>query len=229
VIPAHGLAATLLAAGLTLVAAAGAGAGGEPSRDRGPAAAWTEHLRRCLAGAHSLSARFTQELLHPLGVRGETRTGHLELRRGGRLRLEYDPPAGGRVISDGKTVRSFDPTSRLLVEEPAHRTPMALALDFAIGGDLETGLEVAFLGGAAAPGRNGGPAVLSLRPKQPRPPLERVALVLEPTCPCVRRAVLADGSGVAIRLSFEDVRVNPGLGRRRFLLEPFPGVEVVRP
>jgi outer membrane lipoprotein-sorting protein len=212
-----------------LALAAGLAAGAEPGPDAEPGAAWLDHLRSCVRGVHALSARFTQDLSHPLGTRGAPETGRLELRRGGRLRLDYDDPPGRVVASDGQTVRSCDPPARLFVEQPVRESLLPRAFAFVLDGSAAPGFTVRFLGGARLPVAGGGRAVIGLVPDGDRTPTERVVLVLEPTCPCLRRVVAAERGGVACRLTFEGFTMNPGIGHRRFVLTPPAGVTAVHP
>ncbi|HUU22304.1 MAG TPA: outer membrane lipoprotein carrier protein LolA [Phycisphaerae bacterium] len=212
-----------------LALAAGLAAGTEPGTAAEPGAAWLAHLRSCLDGVHSLSARFTHDLSHPLGVRGAPETGRLELRRGGRLRLDYDNPPGRVVAADGRSVRSYDPRTRLFVEQPARDSLLPRAFAFLLDPGAAPGLTVGFLGGATAPVPGGGRAVIALVPAAERSVIERVALVLEPLCPGVRRVVVVERGGTASRFTFEEITINPGIGHKRFVLTPPAGVAVVHP
>jgi len=218
---------TAAAACLVLALAAAVTVAAAPVADD-PAAAWLGHARKCLAGVRSISARFSQDLVHPLGDRGAPETGTLELRRGGRLRLDYDAPNRRQVACDGRMVRSWDPASRLFVEQPATRDLLS-AFALVAGDEPGTALSARFLGGAREPEPGGGRGVIALTPAGDHPLVERVVLVLEPSCPGVARVVVVDGRGAALRLTFSAVRENPGIGHRRFVLEPPAGVKVVRP
>jgi outer membrane lipoprotein-sorting protein len=212
-----------------LALAAGLAAGARPAGEAEPGAAWLGHLRSCVAGVHTLSARFTHDLSHPLGARAASGTGRLELRRGGRLRLDYDDPPGRTVVSDGRFVRSWDPPTRLFVEQPARDSLLPLAFAFLLDAGAAPGLAVRFLGGADAPVPGGGRAVIALVPAAERSVVERMALVLEPSCPGVRRVMVEERGGTASRFTFEEIAINPGIGHRRFVLEPPAGVTVVHP
>jgi outer membrane lipoprotein-sorting protein len=215
------------AAGLAVFTGLVTSAEGGPDPD--PIAAWVDPFRACLARVHSLSARFTQDLDHPLGVRGSPETGRLEMRRGGRMRLDYDSPPGRAVASDGRFVRSWDPATRLFVEQPVRESLLPRAFAFVLDTTALPGFSVRFIGGARQPKPGGGLGVIALVPEGGEAMAERVAFVLEPSCPGLRRVVVAQPGGVSCRLTFEDFSINPGIGHRRFVLTPPPGVAVVRP
>ncbi|MEM6483039.1 MAG: outer membrane lipoprotein carrier protein LolA [Pseudomonadota bacterium] len=68
--------------------------------------------------------RFTQ-----LNEDGTTSTGQLVLKRPGRMRFEYDPPAEVLVIADGTRVGIIDGKSNTGPEAyPLHRTPLKIIL-----------------------------------------------------------------------------------------------------
>jgi len=60
-------------------------------------------------------SRFTQ-----INADGSIATGRVMIWRPGRMRFEYDPPAGGLVIAGGQQVAIFDPKSN----EPPHQYPL---------------------------------------------------------------------------------------------------------
>lgn len=60
---------------------------------------------------------------------GSTQTGRFYLAKPGRIRFEYDSPAGAMVIADGVNVAVFDPKSnRVSQRYPLGRTPLSLLL-----------------------------------------------------------------------------------------------------
>jgi outer membrane lipoprotein-sorting protein len=60
---------------------------------------------------------------------GSIQTGRFYLAKPGRIRFEYDRPAGAMVIADGINVAVFDPKStRVSSRYPLGRTPLSLLL-----------------------------------------------------------------------------------------------------
>jgi outer membrane lipoprotein-sorting protein len=60
---------------------------------------------------------------------GSTQTGAFYLSKPGRIRFEYDAPAGSLVIADGNWVGVFDPKSnRNPTRYPLTRTPLSILL-----------------------------------------------------------------------------------------------------
>jgi outer membrane lipoprotein-sorting protein len=81
-------------------------------------------VERYLQGLRSARGQFTQT-----NPNGSTQTGTFYLAKPGRIRFEYDRPAGAMVIADGSWVGVFDPKSnRNPTRYPLDRTPLSLLL-----------------------------------------------------------------------------------------------------
>jgi outer membrane lipoprotein-sorting protein len=77
-----------------------------------------------LRGLRSAEGRFRQT-----NPNGSTQTGRFMLQKPGRIRFEYDAPAGSMVIADGSRVGVFDPKSnRNPTTYPLSRTPLQILL-----------------------------------------------------------------------------------------------------
>lgn len=64
-----------------------------------------------------------------LNADGTASTGHLYIRRPGRMRFEYDPPEKALVLASGGQVAIFDAKSNTPPEQyPLKRTPLSLIL-----------------------------------------------------------------------------------------------------
>ena len=81
-------------------------------------------IDRYLRGLRAARGRFRQT-----NPDGSTQTGTFMLQKPGRIRFEYDQPAGAMVIADGTNVGVFDPKSnRNPTRYPLSRTPLQLLL-----------------------------------------------------------------------------------------------------
>jgi outer membrane lipoprotein-sorting protein len=221
-----------LTIGLTMAsAAAGRDAGPSPTSERDatdPTARWLAHARDCLRGKFSLEADFTLEQLHPLGGALPVEEGTVQLRRGGRLRLEYRTPRRRLLVSDGDTIRAYDPQAKVVYESPARRGPLPLAFAFALEAGAADRFTARWIGGAADPDGD-SPGVIELLPAAPNPLASRVLLTLAPGCPSLVRITVIDQADVAHRITLANQRFNRGIGARRFRLTVPPGVRVVTP
>ena len=106
---------TLLAAlaGLPVLAGAAAAQGVDASA-----------IEAYLRGLRSAEGAFRQT-----NPNGSVQTGRFYLAKPGRIRFEYETPAGAMVIADGINVAVFDPKSnRVSQRYPLGRTPLSLLL-----------------------------------------------------------------------------------------------------
>ena len=79
--------------------------------------------------AHLRGLRTAQGRFRQTNPDGSTQTGRFFLSKPGRIRFEYDTPAGAMVIADGINVAVFDPKSnRRASRYPLSRTPLSLLL-----------------------------------------------------------------------------------------------------
>jgi outer membrane lipoprotein-sorting protein len=77
-----------------------------------------------LQGMRAARGRFRQT-----NPNGSTQTGSFSLAKPGRIRFDYDAPAGSMVIADGNWVGVFDPKSnRNPTRYPLARTPLSILL-----------------------------------------------------------------------------------------------------
>lgn len=203
-----------------------AAAGPEPAREAS-AAAWVAFAKSCFAGRDTVEAGIAYEVIHPLGAAQPPRHGVLRLTRGGLFRLEvgaHDPIV---VVSDGRLIRSWDPASRLVVEEPAEGSALAAAFAFALGKEGGVGT-VRWLGGGAQP-EDGLPSALAIELDGTAPSVARVGLALAPTCPSLTRIVIGESRGTAIRITLGDVRLGVRFPGRPFAFTPPRGARIVSP
>jgi outer membrane lipoprotein-sorting protein len=77
-----------------------------------------------LTGLQTATGRFTQR-----NPNGSTQAGTFHLAKPGRIRFDYDTPAGAKVIADGTWVAVWDPKSnRNPTRYPLSKTPLSLLL-----------------------------------------------------------------------------------------------------
>lgn len=171
--------------------------------------------------AVTLEADFEQRHLvqgHPRRIE----TGHLTLRKPGRMRWDYTHPAGKLFVSDGRWVWLYSPGAQQvervrLKETDDFRAPLAFLLgrlDFRRAfGTLELS------GTPEAP-------QLSAWPKSDRAPFTRVDFTLGPSG-AIRRLVVHSPDGTAMEFVFTNEHLNPPVADSAFRFTPPPGLPVV--
>ena len=81
-------------------------------------------LSSYLDGLRSVQAKFTQ-----INADGSLSTGHLYIKRPGRVRFEYDPPNKALILAAGGQLAIFDPNGNDIPESyPLSKTPLSLIL-----------------------------------------------------------------------------------------------------
>lgn len=171
--------------------------------------------------ATTLRAAFEQRHL----VAGRARrieSGILVLRKPGRMRWQYERPAGKLFVCDGKWVWLWSPDAQQverarLKEADDFRAPLAFLL-----GRLD--LRKTF--GAFELEREGGEVRLSAWPRNDRMPFTRVDFWLGAEFE-IRRLVIHQIDATAMEFRFTGEELNAAVRDSAFRFEPPPGVPVV--
>ncbi len=171
--------------------------------------------------AATLRAQFEQRHL----VQGRPRrveSGTLVLRKPGRMRWEYDRPAGKLFVSDGKWVWLYSPGAEQverarLKEADDFRAPLAFLL-----GRLD--LRRTF--GTFELEQADGEIRLTASPKSDRMPFTRVEFQLGPDF-AIRRLVIHQLDATAMEFLFTGEQLNVAVAEAAFRFQPPPGLPVV--
>ena len=202
--------ALALAAVLALQAAPGAGV-----------ASVIRSLEQRYNRAATLQARFEQTHL----VAGRPRrveSGVLTLRKPGRMRWEYDRPAGKLFVCDGKWVWLYSPGAQQverarLKEADDFRAPLAFLLGRL---DLRRTFSTFELS------EQDGATLLSAWPKSNRLPFSRVDFFLDADGG-IQRLVIHQLDGTAMEFRFSAEQRNVPVQDSAFRFQPPPGLPVV--
>jgi outer membrane lipoprotein-sorting protein len=132
----------MVAAAALLPAAARAGAAPPAQALKAEDQALVDKAVAYLQGLSEAKGRFTQT-----DARGAVTTGELFLKRPGKARFAYDPPAGLLVVSDGGRVIVSDSRLNTFTAYPLGATPLSLFLAKTIR--LDKGVQVTRVSRAA--------------------------------------------------------------------------------
>lgn len=160
-----------------------------------------ERVEAYFNGIDTLKADFLQ--IAPDGAISE---GEFYLRRPGRMRFEYEPPAELLVIADGTWVVVHEKDMRSFDRYPIKATPLAVLLEDHI--DLTKAALVTDVA------EEGGVLRVSLRnPEEPTQGELTLFFTEEPFE--LRQWVVVDAQGLVTRVNFSDIetnaRLDPGL------------------
>jgi outer membrane lipoprotein carrier protein len=199
-----------------------------------PAAAQTPSLDeviRGLEGAYGkmndLKGEFNQSALNKSLNQTIDAKGVVYLKKGGKLRWEYNEPTPQEIVSDGKTIWIHTPQLKQVNTGPAPEALSGPAGSFLSGlGKLRQHFNVRFLN-PAQPKDADGNIVLDLTPKQPLPTLARLVLSLDAKSYDVRKAVVYDQFENTVTMTFTKLVVNSGLPDKLFVFTPPKGTATV--
>lgn len=172
----------------------------------------------------SLAADFTQIHTAP-GERTRRESGHLLLKKPGKMRWDYTAPENKLFVSDGKVIYEYVPA-----EKSASRTSVKESDDlrapfmFLLGrGNLRREFkQIGFAGEAPA---RAGNRVLKLIPKRAQE-FRELLIEIEPGSLQLSRLTLGNSDGGRSDFLFSNVRENPPVNEAQFVFKPPPGVEV---
>ena len=196
----------------------------------GPAATLDDVVRD-LEGTYShmidLRAEFTQTAFNKSLNQTIPAQGTVYLKKGGKLRWEYQEPTPQEIVSDGKKLWVYTPTLNQANVADAPEALAGPAGSFLAGlGRLRTEFQVRFLN-PAQPKDTEGNWALDLAPKQPLPTMTRLILSIDPKSWEIRKAVVHDQFENTVTMRFSKMVVNSGLPERTFTFVAPKGVVIV--
>jgi outer membrane lipoprotein carrier protein len=172
-------------------------------------------------GARSLRLHFVENF----SAAGRTRpaeTGTLTLQKQGKMRWEYEQPAGKLFVVDGKQIYLYTASDNRVEKMPLRSTEdMRAPLAFLLG-HLE--LKKEFRNFRVRTVQDG--EWLEAEAKSDRVPYESIALLIDQTGP-IREARIAGRDGSSMVFRFSNEVMNPRVDPKLFAFVPPPGAEVV--
>ncbi len=149
-----------------------------------------------------LEARFQQTYTYAGFGRRQVSSGTLRVKKPGMMRWDYEQPAPKTVAVKGSRLVQYEPEERqAYVDEKFDSSAMSAAVTFLLGkGDLAREFDLSTGEGGA----------LVLRPKEPDPRVESIALTVGPAGEVTATRVV-DGAGNVNEVRLTAVRRNPGL------------------
>ncbi|WP_456416585.1 outer membrane lipoprotein chaperone LolA [Thiolapillus sp.] len=179
-----------------------------------------QQLEGFLHGLHTLSARFSQELINTETNEINRSQGIFYLSRPDRFRWVYEGEYPRYIIADGKTVwlveEDIQQVSQRSQKTALEGTPASL---FASELNLDRDFEVKDLG------QRMGLGWLKLIPKKADSQFEQILLAFDGDR--LSRMEMADRFGQVTRFEFFDLKRNPPLDKRLFTFVPPPGYDIL--
>ena len=199
-----------------------------PSRTEAPAADECRQGLEILANAYrtlgTLTARFEQELDAKALNQRETESGMLYLALGGRMRWQYDQPAGKLAVSDGNKSYLYIPEERQLFVQPLDTGPGAPITLRLLLGKVDVTREFSCQGALVS----GGSLTLKLALTQAIAGVQDLEVRLDKKTGLVDKVAYKDALGNAISLELSHIRTGVVLDPALFQFQPPKDVEIIQ-
>lgn len=191
-----------------------------------PADAALDRAVAAYAKVHSLRATFDQSLSNPVTGRSAQAKGELLIKRPGRIAVRFTQPSGDRIVSDGKYVWIYLPTSApgQVMRAPADAsqgTGMDVSTELLTA--PRTKFAVADAGAATANGR--ATRIVVLTPRTARN-YTKARLWIDDADGVVRQLELTENSGVVRTIVFRTIQLNAKVPASAFKFEVPKGAKV---
>jgi outer membrane lipoprotein carrier protein len=173
---------------------------------------------------------FVQSLENPLTGTSSTSRGELQQRRPGRFAVRFTEPAGDRIVSDGRWIWVYLPSTnpgqviRAKVEDAGVGTT-----DFAAQFLESPRRSYTVSGGAAATIGGSATHAVTLTPRSSASPFSKVTLWVNDSDALLRRVETVDGSGVVRRITVTKFARNAPVDAGAFVFKVPAGVRVFGP
>jgi outer membrane lipoprotein carrier protein len=176
----------------------------------------------------TFSADFQQQYLAHAYNTTKTSSGHVIFSKPGKMDWEYTDPAGQRIVSDGSTLRVYQPAEKQMYEQTVNQSQYPAALSFLTGqGSLDSNFTFQVLPGAQLQ-YNGG-YVLVGTPKTATPAYTKVLFYVDQGTSQVLRVLILDGQQNRNRFDFSNAQVNATIDASKFTFNPPAGTTIVKP
>lgn len=186
-------------------------------------------LDRAVAAYHkvqTLRASFDQSLNNPVTGRSSRASGELLIKRPGRVSVRFSGPSGDRIVSDGKYVWVYLPTSapgQVLRAHASDSQGTGMDVSTELLTAPRTKFDVADAGAATVNGR--ATRIVVLTPRTPRN-YTKARLWIDDADGIVRQLELTENSGVVRTIVFRTIQLNAKVSASAFKFEVPKGVKV---
>ena len=197
-------------------------------REVDDAAATVARMTARYRRARSFRARFVQVFVARTSQVRKRWSGWVAGKRSGQLSFVYDHPRGRRVVSDGKRVESYDPTTKRLYRVALRRSHLGAVLAFLRSARALRERYHFRLIPAARAAREGA-VVLEALPRKRGVRFDRVLFYLNRRSGAVRRVMIVDAAGNINRFDLSAVKLDGKLPARTFRLRTPAGAKLVEP
>ncbi len=178
-----------------------------------------EQLKSFFAMSHSMRGSFTQTVTAQNGRKPQQSAGIFAVQRPGKFRWSYEQPYVQLLVSDGKTLWSWDPDLKQVVVKRVGQLLGGSPAELLAGGDLEKNFEL-----AESAGRDGLEFV-DAKPRKADASFSLMRIGLTGNLPV--QMEVHDNFGQVTQLRLNRIESNPVLSAELFRFKPPAGADVV--
>jgi outer membrane lipoprotein carrier protein len=180
-----------------------------------------DRLQRRYEATKSFSAKFAEQIA-PVGGSKLEREGTVYFQRPGRMRWNFEGSDGETIVSDGKTLYTYQPDLNQVIETPIDRAfASSSAASFLLGiGKLQRDFKASVPANAPADGL----VHVSLKPREAGSTIE---LGLDPKTYDIATFRLIDQLGDVTALRFTGLKRNVALDADLFVFKVPAGADIV--
>lgn len=178
-----------------------------------------EQLNAFLKTVQSARGSFDQQVNTSKGGKPQVSSGSFALQRPGRFRWSYEKPYVQLLVSDGKTLWSFDPELKQVVTKTLGKALSGSPAELLAGGEFDKNFKV------SAGGVSEGIEFVDAMPRSENSGFVKVRVGMRGNLPVLME--LHDSFGQMTVLRFTRFDPNPALGADTFRFVPPKGVDVI--
>jgi outer membrane lipoprotein carrier protein len=181
-------------------------------------------LAKAYLALGAMTASFQQTLDAKALNQRETESGTLFLAQGGRMRWQYDRPAGKLAVSDGRKTYLYIPEERQVFVQPLDTGPLAPVTLRLLLGKVDVAKEFSCESAA----ESDGSVTLKLALKEALAGVQDLEVRLNEKTSLVDRVAYKDALGNSITLELSNIKTGTALDPALFQFQPPKGVEVIQ-
>jgi outer membrane lipoprotein carrier protein len=170
---------------------------------------------------------FEQTITNPVTGTTSAARGDFQQQRPGRIDVRFTDPKGDRIVSDGKAIWVYLPSTNpgQVIKVPASSAGTGTVdLTAQFLDDPKTRYTISDAGTAVVGGR--ATHALTLVPRTPQP-FTKATVWVDDADGAVRQFEVTDAGGVVRRVTLRSLRVNVGVDASAFRFSPPAGVRVI--
>jgi outer membrane lipoprotein carrier protein len=156
-----------------------------------------------------------------------TESGHVLVKKPGKMRWEYRSPDEKLFVSDGVKIYSYIPQDKQVMVSSVPPDDQASTPTLFLAGKGNLTRDFTATAGEVPPGMPAGTRAVKLVPRSPQQEYDWLLLAVDPATLQIRGLVTVDAQGGKSTFSFTNLKENVGMADKAFEFKIPRGVDVV--